>query len=826
MKHLLVVALSLTVIALSAAGHAFVLVDEGGAEGKEASAVIVVADEATRAQATGPGRSAGYAARELARHVEKATGITLPVAVEADIPIAYPYRIYLGNTAAARAQGIVVEDLPKESCILRTIGTNLFVVGKDEELRYVGHDVGGTLFGVYELLDRYLGVRWLWPGELGIYVPKADRVALPGNLNETVAPAFTTTLFRRGLVDKALQSYDPAVARIAFSKTGLRAYSDGLRDYLIRHRAWQRSKQSEWPPRPSYWFSHLNLWPKYGKTHPEFFAMHPDGRRGPSREGRDDAALCVSNPNLHKVIIEEVWAGKDWLDLGEVDDRAFCHCPKCLEWDGPQPAESAGPQLGLRPSTSNRYARFWKTLYEMAAERNPKVTGGTFLYFNYLAAPTTDIKLPPRIFGEFVPWGNSRIVFYPMDEQAHEWVKNQWLGWSKTGISMVYRPNYLLGGYVMPHLSTWQVGDMLHFAHQHGMLGFDHDSLWGQWAAKGPMLYLHMRLTTHPQMDIATIRQEFFSAFGPAAKHIEEYFDYWEHYSSTKATGGGLGWDNPTRAHMLYPPEVFTPAEAMLQTALEAAKASPLPEFSERVQFVQAGLQHAKLAARFTSTLDFPGKVPVHDKERFEAAKAALNELIAFRRAHEHLFISDYLAAAFCENRQINLDLLFRDFEEIREAALGELLPNPWGEWRFRKDPKDVGVTQQWFTKLPENGDWTAVRVPAFLAETPVGGYLGYGWYSTEFTLPAKWTGRRIILRFGAVDEQAWVYLNGQSVGEHTVKSQGVGVGELWDKPFTIKVEPKAARFGEKNHLVVRTHASAGMSGIWGDVKVYLAPAE
>lgn len=85
---------------------------------------------------------------------------------------------------------------------------------------------------------------------------------------------------------------------------------------------------------------------------------------------------------------------------------------------------------------------------------------------------------------------------------------------------------------------------------------------------------------------------------------------------------------------------------------------------------------------------------------------------------------------------------------------------------------------------------------------------------------------RSLLLRFGAVDEQAWVYLNGSHVGEHTVESEGIGVGELWNRPFTIEVEPDAIRFGEDNYLVVRMHASSGMSGIWGDVRVYLAPEE
>lgn len=40
-------------------------------------------------------------------------------------------------------------------------------------------------------------------------------------------------------------------------------------------------------------------------------------------------------------------------------------------------------------------------------------------------------------------------------------------------------------------------------------------------------------------------------------------------------------------------------------------------------------------------------------------------------------------------------------------------------------------------------------------------------WYHRSFTVPAAWTGRHVILHFGAVDYESEVYINGKSVGIH-----------------------------------------------------------
>ena len=41
-------------------------------------------------------------------------------------------------------------------------------------------------------------------------------------------------------------------------------------------------------------------------------------------------------------------------------------------------------------------------------------------------------------------------------------------------------------------------------------------------------------------------------------------------------------------------------------------------------------------------------------------------------------------------------------------------------------------------------------------------------WYQRTFTVPESWTGKRVILHFGAVDWEAEIFVNGKSLGTHT----------------------------------------------------------
>lgn len=669
-----------------------------------------------------PSPVAAYAVEELVRHVKKATGQQLPVAVETNIPAGFASHVFVGVTDAARKQNIQPEKLDIEEYVLRTAGADLFIVGKElfpeqyhgsrprysEPWNPLAYECvhSGTLLGVYELLGNSLGVRWLWPGDLGTHVPRCATIEIP-ELDKRVKPrlvyrnmggwdlpqiGLTGCFFGRqvprdyrvgGLSEELVGKLVFPSAQAAF------AYGKAMEVFNRRHR---RVTQIENPRAPLG--SHViagvtDWWAKYGKQHPEWFAMRADGQRGlkVTRAGAW-TPLCVSNPQLHRCIVNEAWDGGDILTLGEADagGESMCHCPNCLAWDGPQQENIPEDlrSLKYRPrAMGDRYARYWKAVYDLAVKRNPNVKVVAYLYHNTLPAPVTPIKLNRNIFGEFVIYG-ARDGWYPMSKDEDQWYRDQWLAWEKTGMSLVYGPNYLLNSYATPNVTTRQSGEFFKFACEHGMVGTSFRSYTFSWAAHGPMAYMHHRLLWSPELEIEKIRQEYFSAFGPAAPLVQQYFDYWENYARTRPPVRDISSDpkgalerlKRIRGHYLaYPREVYAPAEAILARALDAARKDPVPEFAQRVEFLQAGLKHALLSTHLQDFLDFDspsaerGSAP-KDPTKLKGARQAMRELIEFRRDPRNMFVSDYMSNASVEKNQIvNIETLF----EGKGAPAGSL---------------------------------------------------------------------------------------------------------------------------------------------------------
>ena len=109
----------------------------------------------------------------------------------------------------------------------------------------------------------------------------------------------------------------------------------------------------------------------------------------------------------------------------------------------------------------------------------------------------------------------------------------------------------------------------------------------------------------------------------------------------------------PLQAHQAFPLEVFDPAVAILEQAVEEARTSPRPEFAERVRFLKAGLEHALLTIEFTAIHDGHVEVPA---ERVDEAREALRELVRFRKEHQHLYFSDLCHVVhYWEGRHLDL---------------------------------------------------------------------------------------------------------------------------------------------------------------------------
>jgi beta-galactosidase/beta-glucuronidase len=67
-----------------------------------------------------------------------------------------------------------------------------------------------------------------------------------------------------------------------------------------------------------------------------------------------------------------------------------------------------------------------------------------------------------------------------------------------------------------------------------------------------------------------------------------------------------------------------------------------------------------------------------------------------------------------------------------------------------------------------------------------------------------------VYMAFGGVDRDAWVYVNGQLVGEH----------HKWNQPFNIDITKTVVRHGS-NVVAIYVYDGMGMGGIYGDIDIH-----
>ena len=119
------------------------------------------------------------------------------------------------------------------------------------------------------------------------------------------------------------------------------------------------------------------------------------------------------------------------------------------------------------------------------------------------------------------------------------------------------------------------------------------------------------------------------------------------------------------------------------------------------------------------------------------------------------------------------------------------------GTWDFRFDPLDRGLREEWYR---QRAVFDRKIVVPFCWESKLSG-IGelspqqIGWYRREIRIPRAWQGKRVWLRFGAVDWEARVWVNGRYVGQH----------EGGYTPFEFDITELAPP-GSKAELVVRAY--------------------
>lgn len=528
------------------------------------------------------------AASEFQYYVRKSTGVELPIVTEDAAPSRPPGRVYLGATQAAIDAGLDSGALPRDSYRIRTTSVDAYLVGGDGEGDPMHKSLStpcGTLFAVYDILDNDLGVRWLWPGRSGEVAPKLRDFSIRGR-DETVRPRFRFC---------------------------------GLRTNRAEEILWLRRMRMHGADGMKFGHAFGKWAERYGEQHPEWFELTCDGVRRPG------FSMCVSNSGLHRQIVDNWWAERaetgvrTTVNICENDYNGECCCTNCLAWDGPEAPYPRPSYYEQSHNVSHRYARFAMEVLRLARELDLHAEVTMYAYLNYVFAPV-GVKLDPAVIAGFVA-----DVFYPRTTEDHEWVKRQWQGWIDSGVTLFLRPNYLLNGYCMPENWARQFADEWTFCETRGMIGTDFDSLNGQWATSGPVLYVIGRLHAKPRMPVDQILSEYYSGFGSAAAQVRAYWQYWERYTIDHTDileDGTAHWTTyPKDAYKRFPPESFAPADALLADAEQAAAGDP--DAAVKVAFLRTGLDHARLCIKTS--------IAIAQASDESARKAAMAKLRAFR---------------------------------------------------------------------------------------------------------------------------------------------------------------------------------------------------
>ena len=585
-----------------------------------------------------------YAAEELQYHLEKATGVKLAIIPENELPRStLPNHCFIGATEAAQTAGLRDQPFEMDARRIKSTDNSFFLLGGDTKMKpeeLYGMWIAracGTLYAVYDFLEGELGVKWLWPGELGEIIPQRERVEVAA-LDRSAKEALSCKWWSISK-DKSVGFRDKANRERFFREQGKFL----LRHHVNRHYGFQSGH------------AFGDYWKRFGKEHPDWFNLTPKGERGPLTW---ICSMCVSNPELQQYRINEFFQHYEklpeaarrathppWLTVCENDCAAMCLCEKCRAWDGPDPRfaqsgywngeyqrlyKESGGKLNLKeighaefgtladyrtcvqrihksklvtPSVSDRYVKFYNAMQCLAERKNPAARVIGYAYENYLEPPLVT-KVNEKVIINFVP----RSMF-PYDQEESDFFRKGWAGWRKMGAkTMMYRPNYTFAGGNSPlDFSRLATADFA-FAYTNGMEIAQYDSLMGAWASQTMQLYVLNRAMREPLRGYEKAREDVTSAFGKAKAVINRYFDAieahtykWDYDSyreiGLKNTVGRWTGGSFTTPQAIYE-EFITEAElknfnALLDEAKRVAGSDELVQ--RRIDFLRKGLKDTEL---------------------------------------------------------------------------------------------------------------------------------------------------------------------------------------------------------------------------------------
>lgn len=405
--------------------------------------------------------------------------------------------IYVGTTADFPWLKPTLAGAPRlagEECLIRSDGTNLFLLGGN---------AAGVSHAVVGLLDS-LGCRWFFPGAAWQVVP--TRSTLRGAWNQVSRPSF------------------PTQRKIWY---GFGAYRPCDADY----EAWCRHNRLG----GSVAMSIGHTW--HGLDADQDFAAHPDwfalvnGARKASKP-------CYSHPAVAQRAIEsglsQAARGASMISMTPPDGLGYCECERCFAvFQGARPEPRQGTWFATRPdgvvvsAASETLFRFINLVAAAVAAKYPGTLVGAYAYSAYSHPPS--FALQPNVFLQ------TTTAFRRTDLTLEQQLDAFKTRVSQVGIRDYYSVyqwdwDYPSAGKLAPA----RLQQELQFFQRKGVTSVNAEAS-NNWGPRGLGYYLAARLLWDVNADVPALVREFYQqAFGPAAAPMERHYVRW--YGSSAST--------------------------------------------------------------------------------------------------------------------------------------------------------------------------------------------------------------------------------------------------------------------------------------------------
>ena len=502
--------------------------------GGHARARIVVADKADKA--------ARFAAAELKWHLNRITGASFEVVAESEadkgdglLPIC------VGPSSVAK---VVRGDFAPQEWLVDVSAGRIVLAGRDKPDQgaftlvhespegVVGkgwpgfYDEQGTMYAVYDFLERDCGVVWADAEDDGTFIPskpdlsvaetrRRERPFISFRGGSATFPArFDNSFFKWGT--PKFGEY----RRLAYAHPKSCLQQNTL--FLLRHRAGGRLANAN----HSFYHYYDKYWREGSKNFirkwPEIFAKGYPGKEPPQ--------MCYSSPEFIDLVVRDIRAyfdqdpetgkfgwGPDNYCLEGMDNSSFCLCDRCRPQYEPERSADNGAE-------STYWFRFVKAVADEIAKTHPGKQISTLAYHSHEALPH-GVKLPKNVVVYFCLYANrmpyAKVFVDQMDRirrwrEAYPdqpmalWLYNTFPKENANNAGFDFYPAFFADD-AYAQYQFFKRHDIRAGIFQCGLNG-------------AVDTYMQLRWMINPDLTPDAMLDEYFSVYGRPGRHLKEFY--------------------------------------------------------------------------------------------------------------------------------------------------------------------------------------------------------------------------------------------------------------------------------------------------------------